>query len=152
MRKMLVVLGWVFLGVLVILGGFVGYFFYVGSGLDASSKAYVDQSVPAIVASWSKDELLRRASPELRKAIPDEQQVAQLFGKLSQLGKLERYEGSKGDANISVTAQAGKMITASYIANAKFEKGSAQITIRLIQKGTQWQILYFYVNSPIFLQ
>jgi len=51
-----------------------------------------------------------------------------------------------------VTAQAGKMITASYIANAKFEKGSAQITIRLIQKGNQWQILYFYVNSPIFLQ
>lgn len=151
LKKIMMWLGGIFLVLVVVVGALLGYLAYMGSSLDASSKAYVDESVPSIVSTWSKEELLRRAAPQLRKIIVDEQ-LDQLFAKLSQLGKLERYEGSKGDSNISLTTQAGKLVTASYVANAKFEKGPGQITIRLIQIDGQWQILLFHVNSPIFLQ
>jgi hypothetical protein len=151
LKKVLMWLGGAFLMLVVLVGALFGYFAYVGSSLDASSKAYVDESVPAIISTWSKGELLKRSAPQLRKVV-NEDQLNQLFAKLSQLGKLQTYEGSKGDSNISLTTQAGRVITASYVANAKFDKGPAQVTIRLIQSYGQWQILYFFVNSPIFVQ
>ena len=51
-----------------------------------------------------------------------------------------------------MTTHAGKVITAAYITSARFEKGPAQLTVRLIQNDGHWQILQFHVNSPIFLQ
>ncbi|HMA87634.1 MAG TPA: hypothetical protein VKP89_02695 [Burkholderiales bacterium] len=152
MKKVVMVLGWIFLALVIGVGSIVGYLFYVGPRLDASSKAYVDEQVPIIVSTWSKEELLKRASPELRRAITDERQLDQLLARLSRLGKLKHYDGSKGEANISFLVRAGKVVTASYIAGATFENGSAQIAIRLIRHGDQWQLLYFNVSSPIFLQ
>ena len=151
MKRILLWLGGIFLGLLVVVAAVMGYLAYLGSPLDASSKAYVDESVKAITSAWSKEELLKRASPQLQQVIKEEE-LGRLFAKLSQLGKLQEYEGSKGDANISLTIQAGKVITASYIASARFDKGPAQVTVRLIQNDGRWQILQFYVNSPIFLQ
>ena len=151
MKRILLWFGGIFLGLLVVVAAVMGYLAYLGPSLDASSKAYVDESVKAITSAWSKEELLKRASPQLRQVIKEEE-LGRLFAKLSQLGKLQEYEGSKGDANISLTMQAGKVITASYIANASFDKGPAQVTVRLIQNDGQWQILQIYVNSPIFLQ
>jgi hypothetical protein len=45
---------------------------------DAESKAFVDGAVPAIVATWDQQQLLDRATPELRRSIiPDN--LASLF-------------------------------------------------------------------------
>ena len=151
MNKMLKVLGAVFLAILVGVVALIGYAAYSGPKLDASSKAYVDQVVPIIVSTWSPEEVLKRASPQFRQAVNDEQ-LKELLVKLSKLGRLERYEGSKGDSNVSFTSQAGKVISATYVANAKFENGDAQINIRIIQLGGQWRLLSFYVNSLIFLK
>jgi hypothetical protein len=75
-----------------------------------------------------------RSLTQARHQVIKEDELGRLFAKLSQLGKLQVYEGSKGDAHISLTTQAGKVITASYIASASFEKGPAEVTIRLISE------------------
>ena len=150
MKRVLAVIGGIFLLLLVVGAAFFGWVAYQGRGLDASSKTYVDESVPAIVSGWSTDELLKRAHPELTKTATREQ-MERLMGKLSTLGKLERYEGSRGDSKIFVSPQ-GKTISAAYVANARFEKGPATISIRLLQKDGAWLIVYFYVSSPHFLQ
>ena len=153
MKRFLQVLGGLFLGVLVVVGALVGYAAHKGSKLDASSKSYVDQTLPVIAAKWSKDELLKRASPELLQQInanPDQTDL--LFGKFSQLGELKSYDGSKGDSFVLVNPMKGKIITANYLARATFEHGDAQISIRLIQHDDQWQYLNFFVNSPQFLK
>jgi hypothetical protein len=144
-------LGVAFLVFVVVAGALIGYFVYVGSSLDASSKAFVDASVPSIVSTWSREELLTRAAPELLKVVNDEQ-LDLLFAKLSRLGRLQSYEGSRGDSHISFTTWAGRVVTASYVASATFDKGPAQVTIRLIEHDGRWQILHFQVYSPIFLQ
>jgi len=151
MRKLFVVLGVVFAVLLLAFGAFVGYAAYTGSRLDASSKAYVDANVPPIIGTWSSAELLKRASPELRKVVSDEE-LSRLFKKLSQMGALIKCEEAKGDSNVSFTPAEGKVITASYETKATFEKGPATIKIRLIQEKGQWMLLKFYVDSPFFLK
>jgi len=151
MKKALAIFGGI---VLVLLLAFAGVFLYVahiGPELDASSKAYVDSVVPVILRGWSVDELEKRASPQFLK-VAKRDQMTMLFSKLSQLGALKQYDGSKGDANISYTTKEGKVISAKYLAHARFENGDAEIRIALIQINGEWRILGFYVNSPIFLK
>jgi len=146
MKTVFVALGVVFLILIVAVGGFVGYSAYVGTQLDASSKAYVDASVPAIVSQWSKDELIKRASPQLRASATD-QQIDGLFTSLAQqLGSFQSYDGSKGDSNVSYTTQNGKVTTASYTANATFQNGKVDIQVKLIQINGAWLFLGFHVS------
>jgi hypothetical protein len=154
MKKFLAIVGGLFLVLVVAVAGFIGYAAVQGRDLDASSKAYVEANVPPILSTWSKDELLKRSSPQLLKIIDEKPgQIDQLFQKLSKLGAMRTFGGVKGDSNMSVTTQNGKVITASYTAAATFENGEAQVAVRLIQSPSgQWQFLLFHVNSPIFLQ
>jgi hypothetical protein len=153
MKKFFAVLGVVFLVFIVLVGAFVGYAAIRGSKLDASSKAYVDQTIPVIASGWSTDELTNDASPELKQTIGTQSaQLDKLFQKLSGLGALTHYNGSKGTSNIFFDTRKGKIITATYTANATFEHGDAQFSLKLIQHDGQWHYLGFYVNSPILLQ
>ena len=153
MKKILSIIGGLFLTLLVIIACFIGYAAYQGRGLDASSKAYVEENVPPILSSWSKEDLLKRSSPQLLEAIerkPD--QMDQLFRKLSKLGAMRSFTGVKGDSQVFYDIKQGKTTTASYTAAATFENGEARLTIRLIQNAGEWKFLLFNVNSPIFLQ
>ena len=153
MKRILSIVGALFLLLILVVAGFIGYAAYQGRGLDASSKTYVEENVPPIISTWSKDELLKRSSPQLLKIINEKpEQLDQLFQKLSKLGAMQSFRDVKGDSNVSYTTQDGKVTTASYVATAKFGNGEARIVIRLIQLSGQWQFLLFNVNSPLFLQ
>jgi len=146
MKTVFAVLGAIFLILVLLVAGFVGYSAYVGTKLDASSKAYVDASVPAIVSTWSKDELKNRASPQLLKSASDEQ-IDGLFSKLAtQLGAFKSYDGSKGDSNVSYTTQDGKVTSASYVSNATFQNGKIDVQVKLIQIDGNWMLLGFHVS------
>ncbi|SRR6266567_2215090 len=147
MKKFLIVLGSIFL-VIVVLGA-IGIAFVAvrGSALDKESKTYAEAAVPAIITNWSEKELLDRASPEFRQGA-SQQQVDQLFGWVSSLGRLQKYDPPQGQALMSATTQSGKVISAQYTTKARFEKGEATITLGLIKHGDQWQILRFNVNLP----
>ena len=151
MKKALAIFGGIVLVLLLALGSVVLYFARIGSSLDASSKAYVDSIVPVIASGWSVEELEKRSSPQFLK-VAKHDQIVILFSKLSQLGALKHYDGAKGDSNISFTTKEGKVVSAKYLAHATFENGDADIRIALIQIESQWQILSFFVNSPILLR
>lgn len=154
MKKFLSIVGGLFLFLVLLAAGFFGYAAYQGRGLDESSKAYVEANVPPIISTWSKDELLKRSSPELLKIVDEKPgQLDQLFQKLSKLGALKSLGDVKGDANIFFTTKSGRVITAAYVISAKFENGDARIAVRLLQSPSgQWQFLLLNVNSPLFLQ
>jgi hypothetical protein len=94
------ILGSVTLVVIVAAAIGAGVMVYKGRTLDAESKAFVDSAVPAITQTWSKEQLLEQATPELRDSIRPEA-LSALFEHLSQLGRLVAYEGAKGDAAMS---------------------------------------------------
>jgi predicted PurR-regulated permease PerM len=153
MKKFLSILGGVFLLIVVVGAVFVGIAVYQGNKLDKSSKAYVEANVRPIVSTWSKDELVKRASPKLLEILnKDPAQADQVLKKLSKLGALQSLGEPKGDSLIAYTNGAGKVITAAYTETAKFDNGNADIRVRLIQVDGQWQFLLFNVNSPLMLQ
>jgi hypothetical protein len=154
LKKFLSIIGGLFLVLVLLVAGLFGYVAYQGRGLDASSKAYVEENTPAIISTWSKDELLKRSSPQLLKVINEKpEQLDQLFQKLSKLGPMQSIGEVKGASQVTYTPQAGKVTTAGYIVTTKFKNGEGRITIRLIQSPEgQWQFLHFHVDSPFFLQ
>jgi hypothetical protein len=154
LKRFLSIIGGLFLVLLLLAAGLFGYAAYQGRGLDASSKAYAEENIPAIVSTWSKDELLKRSSPQLQKIIDEKpEQLDQLFQKLSKLGSMESFGEVKGASNVIYMTQGGKVTTATYVATAKFTNGEGRISVRLIQTPAgQWQFLLFNVNSPVFLQ
>jgi hypothetical protein len=133
LKRILSIVGGLFLVLVLLAAGFFGYAAYQGRGLDASSKAYVQENVPAIISTWSKDELLKRSSPQLQKSINEKpEQLDQLFQKLSTLGPMQSFdELVKGDSNVFYNVQGGKTITAAYVATAKFKNGEGHIKVRL---------------------
>ncbi len=153
MKKFLSIVGGIFLLIAFTAAGFIGYGAYMGNRLDASSRAYVEANVPAIVSTWSEAELQKRASPQLQKIINDHPaEIERLFQKLSRLGTLESLQDVMGESNVSYVADHGKVITASYVATGKFEHGEAKIAMRLVQTSGQWQFLLLNITSPLFLQ
>ncbi len=152
MKKLLLVGAIILVAVLSVIGSIVAYVVSAGSGLDESSKAYVDANIPVIASQWSEEELLKRSSLQLLDLIKkNPTQLDQVFKKLATLGALKQYGASKGQAVLSFNVPNGKTVTAKYVADAKFEHGDANFQIQLVQTDGQWQIINFHVDSPIFL-
>lgn len=119
-----------------------------GDALDSESRAYMDQAVPAIANRWDKNELLERATPALRSVIKPEE-LAQLFSTFSRLGKMAEYRGASGEATMWLALNSGIAVSASYVARANFENGSATFRIGLRKLDGHWLINSFYVElSP----
>ena len=145
MRKFLVVFGSVALAVIVLVGVFVGVIVYKGNALDADSRAYVDHAVPAITASWDKEQLLTRVTPELRRSLKPGQMTA-VFTQFSRLGPLVKYEGAKGEANMAYKIGSGGSVSAAFVAKAVYRNGPATTGILLIKHGADWLIRGCHVD------
>ena len=147
MKKFFIILGCIALILIVIAAAFV----FSGHRLDSSSKAFVDINMPRFFSTLSKDELLKISTVEVRQNMSSDPEVNHLFSKLKQLGQFQKYEGSKGEANIVFNYKNGTMImTAEYLASASFQNGPVQVDIKLIRDSGQWLINNFAINSPIF--
>lgn len=146
MRRFLYILGALTLVIIVAAGIGLGVFFYKGHALDAQSKAFVDSAVPAITATWSEQQFLDRATPELRASVKPEELKA-LFERLSQFGPLIEYDGATGEAAMSYIAGSGGIVSASYVAKARFQNGTATFRIMLMKRDDRWLIQNFHVDS-----
>jgi hypothetical protein len=131
--------------VVVVVGVGLGVALIKGKALDAESKAFVDSAIPAIAATWSKQELLDRATPELRDIAKPEQLNA-VFDRLSQLGPLVKYEGATGQATMSYMLGSGSTVAASYVAKAQFQNGGATFRVVLRKREGRWMIYNFHVD------
>jgi hypothetical protein len=119
--------------------------------LQQSSKSYIEANIPPIISTWSKDELLKRASPQLLKSVNENpNSLDQQFKNLSKLGAMRTFGNVEGFASNYTTNQDRIVTTASYVATAKFANGWAHISAQLIQSHGQWRFSLFKVDSPLF--
>jgi hypothetical protein len=145
MRRFLYALGCVTMVALIAgVAGF-GLLAYKGSELGAESRTFVDGAVPAIVPHWNKEEVLDRATPEVR-ANANPEQLRAMFEALSRLGRLVQYEGAKGQAMSAFVAGGENTVSGTYVARAKFEGGSATFRIGLLKRDGHWMIHNFHVD------
>ena len=144
MKTVLIIAGVTVLLLLLLGAGGFAYVVYDKNQANASSKAYVDESIPAIVSNWSKDELVKRESPQFQQSVSDDDLTA-MFTKLGGLGPMKSYDGATGGAHIKIS-RSGLHATASYVAAATFQNGKAQVKIELIQIDGAWSIQGFGVG------
>lgn len=124
----------------------MGITFYKTYALHSESTAFVDSAVLAISANWRKEELLQRASPELRDSDkPDELNL--LFSTLSRFGPLIEYQGATGQVRTTYITGSGDVVTGSYAANARFQNGSTVLRIVVQKRDGRWMIQSFHSDS-----
>jgi nitrogen-specific signal transduction histidine kinase len=151
-KKVLIILGAVFLLFIVLGMVSIVIFAIKGPALDKQSKAYVDANLPLIISNWDEQELLSRASPEFM-GNSKRNDLDNFFSALSRkLGKMRSYQECKGQSYVNISPQNGKIVTAVYASKVIFENGSATITTTLIKHSDNWQIEGFDVNSDALLK
>jgi hypothetical protein len=146
MKKALLIIGLVCAVLIVFVIGYLALVAVEGSTLDKESKAYVDEVTPKILADLRKDTFLAYASDELKNWVKPEE-LDKLFASFTKLGQFEEYRGSIGQAHISLTMRAGKVITGHYVAQAEFSTGPAEIQIVTVKRGRTWFVQMFRINS-----
>ena len=144
MKKLLYALGAFFLITVAAVVAFVALA-YTGAKFDKESKEFVDTAVPAIAESWDQRQLLDRATPELGSSTTPAN-LASFFQNLSRLGSLVNYEGATGQATLSYMIGSGARVSASYVAKARFQNGSAAFRIALVRRDGHWMINGFHVD------
>ncbi|HEX4328265.1 MAG TPA: hypothetical protein VH105_15695 [Burkholderiales bacterium] len=149
-QKTLMVCGVLFIAQVVIIAVAIATLSWSGRGMDQASKAYTDAAIVAIVSHWDAFELEKRASPEF-KAILKPGDLDRLFTLFRKLGDLKNYKGSRGQANMNFDIKKGRIVSATYVAKADFEKGPAEILLVLIMHDGDWEVAGFRVNSPALL-
>jgi len=148
MRRSLLILGALVLLIVVAAGTSAGVLVHRTRVLQAQSKAFVDIAVPAIAASWNKEQLLDRATPALLGQISSAD-LAALPVLSSQLGALAEYQGATGKVNwLSLTGFGGP-ISASYVAKASFTNGVATFQFTLVKLAGRWMIDHFHIDSVV---
>lgn len=151
MRKLLYVLGALFLGILVLGGSGFAYLAYVGTGLDRQARQYADAAIPAIVGTWSAEALEQRATPDLLHSMTPKAARA-MFAMFAELGPLVRYDGAKGQAMMHTTLGKGETVSADYVARAQFTHGDAVINLHLRKVDGVWKVDGFHVNSTDMIE
>jgi hypothetical protein len=146
MKKALIIIGVCFLAAVLLAVMYFGYFFaVVQPGLDKESRAWIDDVVPRIVATWDVNEAFNDSSSNLLQ-ITSRDELKSLFAALSsKLGAFKKYDGATGEAGIEIN-NGHESTTAEYLARAEFSNGAAEMHIRGIKEYGHWKILEFHVD------
>ncbi len=152
MKKALI-LGGVGFGVLVLVcGGFLGWFLTKAMRLDGENRAFLAEVVPPILESWDPQKLTQVASPELIASAPPEK-VSEMFNVFrSRLGAFQSLGEFQGRAEMNATTQHGAMTMGQYQAAAQFTRGPGQVIVHTVKRDGAWRILYFRINWDISLE
>ncbi len=117
---------------------------------DAEAKAFIEETVRALGASWNKQEVLKRSSIEFAKEVTDAQMDGITKICAERLGPLDTYYGADGKVGVFYSAEYGKYLQGQYIAEANFQKGKGKISVSVLKRKGKWQLLGFLVDSEVF--
>ena len=151
MKKLLIILGGIFAGIIVLLVIVAIVFIPRTLKLDKEATVYISDNTPIMVAGWNPQNLIDRASPELLSDVKSPDEWSRLFALFQKLGSLKHLDPPKGVVFSGAETGKGSYTVGNYTAKATFENGSAVISIQLLRAGTEWKINGFHINSEAFL-
>ncbi len=151
MKKLFIILGAIFMGIIVIIVIAAAIFIPRTLKLDHEATAYIQDAVPKIVTNWNSQELVDRATPELLAAAKKNDELERLFVMFRQLGSFKHLDKPEGTVVSSAFTGEGTVTVGNYTAHGDFEKGPATIKIQLRRVNDVWEINGFRINSDVFL-
>jgi hypothetical protein len=105
--------------------------------------AYVNESLPQILAQWEPQELLKRASPKFLTTSSATTLAKNFESFAHRLGELQTYKGIK----YFVQEQDQRGSRWNFVVEADFEQGGATITGQVFWKSHQILFDSFYVST-----
>lgn len=150
MRTFLAIIG----ALALLLVGVIAVLIFIGARntgpILKTAHEYTDDTIKAVGAEWDVNELLARASPEMRNAGTRAQ-----FKEVTDLGK--RSVGSLTSAqpaectltNYTYSTGQGELAQASCTTTAAHERGTVSYRLNLIYRDGNWKILLFVFNAEI---
>jgi hypothetical protein len=132
--------------------GIIGFQVFVGdgSGLDAESKAYMDETVPKILTSQRSDVFMQYVDRNPEKTM-SEKEVARQVEIMKRLGRFEGYDGEVGQARVRISGLS-RIVTAGYLTTVHFSHGPAEVTAYLVKQNGKWFIHDLHINSRFFYE
>ena len=151
MRKVLMVLGGLFLAIIVIVAGLAAYAFIRGPKIDAESKAYLRTTAPLILAQPTADNLTSYMAPEDRAKV-DSAALAALSSYMTlNLGGYEACGEWSGGWNVNESTS-GETINSNYQARCQFSKASIIVQISIRKTGDIWRMVGIHLDSKSLKQ
>ncbi len=132
MKKVFAILGVIFTVIVVIVAA-------IFIKLDREATAFIQDVVPKIATNWSSQELVDRATPELKKKVAKARDKFDgIFLMFRRLGSFKHLDKPKG-------------MLGNYTTVGDFEKGKATIKIQLRRVNDIWKINRFEIDSDVFI-
>jgi hypothetical protein len=110
---------------------------------DHSATAYLEENVPPVLASKSRDELLRRATYDVQR----DSTLPASFSALERVGRFVAYEGAEGHVLAAGDDSLPHVLVGRYLVRARFEKGPVQIRVQVTKDVEDWRISAFAVSE-----
>lgn len=143
MKVLWIVLG--ILGGLCLICGGTGYFlFSKGRAVFDDAGKFGDESFRTIATGWDLQEFEKRAAPELAELNGTKPLPALINTYKDKLGPMKTFTSHVPSANTD-----NGVLTATWIADAEFEKGPGSVSMHLIQRKDKWEILGFTIQSSL---
>jgi hypothetical protein len=124
------------------------YALYLVRLSERPAAVYANDSIRAIVPTWSEDEIIKRSSAWFR-AQATQGQLDQMFDTLRKLGNFQSYSGIRERPHMTYLYNKFS-VRATFHAKASYVKGWVEITITISGGGSNWQIDGFHVDAHGF--
>lgn len=143
MKKILIFLGSV-LGLIIVF--FLAQLFYAGivflqegGNLDAETKAWVDETIPPIIATWDSELLRQHSSKEALETVPPEVFDSLMETFSDKFGNMDEYLGSEGEGGININ-NFEKNIGARYTIKARYGEQIVRMYLVGVKEEGAWKI------------
>lgn len=140
-----------FVTIICVVGGSMIYDRYKTSEYDDIAFPYIKRIIPEL-SKWDPATTSGLMAPEVLSSIP-ETNIAQAMTLFSRLGALQSIDEAKFDEVHEVQeSDIGKQIIVEYNVDARYENGDAEINLKLLPRGGNFEIYRFNVSSEILLK
>ena len=117
-----------------------------GARLETDCVRYVSKAIPAILGHWKFPEWKKRATPELMNSV-NLKKEARRFREFRQIfGELRKVGEPMG--TVVSDDKAGYLeINGFYTVPLRFQRGNADLSVRLVKRGGGWKFQKFSLRS-----
>lgn len=116
--------------------------------LEAECTSYLQRALPPILTTWDIDEWRSRSSVELITSTKVGKLQKQFAANEKYLGEFKGMDKPTG--NVVVDNSGGINETLGFFSTrARFQAGSADISLRLVRRGGGWKFQKFYLRTDV---
>jgi hypothetical protein len=116
--------------------------------LESECTSYLQRALPPILTTWDIEQWRSRSSVELITATKVAKLQKQFAANDKYLGEFKGMDKPTGRVVVDNTGGINETI-GFYSTRARFDVGSADISLKLVKRGGGWKFQKFYIRTDV---